>query len=85
MADASCMVPILIYYGINWEDLNAMPTLNTYLSAVYLGMLYFPFKVLVFGSYILVRGLEQYQTMMETFQKHMRKRTMRDLHVAHLH
>lgn len=62
-----------------------MPTLNTYLSAAYLGMLYFPFKVLVFGSYSLIRGLEQYRAMMEAFQKHMRKRTMRDIHVAHLH
>lgn len=85
LADASCLASILVYYGLNRNSIKEMPILNTYLSAVYLGMLYFPFKVLIFGSYSLIRGLEQYKTMMEAFQKHMRQRTMRDLHVAQFH
>jgi hypothetical protein len=48
-------------------------------------MLYFPFKIFIFGSYSIVRGFEQYYTMIDSFRSHLRERTMRDLHVTGLH
>ena len=62
-----------------------MTLLNTYLSAVYLGMLYFPFKIFIFGSYSMARGYEQYNAMVDSFKSHLRQRTMRDMHLVGTH
>jgi hypothetical protein len=63
VADASTVVPIIVYYGLNHIAIKDMTLQNTYLTAVYLGMLYFPFKIFVFGSYSIIRGFEQYASM----------------------
>jgi hypothetical protein len=75
----------MIYYGLNYVRTKDMNIMNTYLTAAYLGMLYFPFKIFVFGSYSIVRGFEQYSTMIDTFRAHLRQRNMRDLHVIGHH
>lgn len=55
-ADLTTIVPIIIYYGINHNAPKDLLITNVYLTAVYLGMLYYPFKIFVFGSYTIIRG-----------------------------
>ncbi len=59
LADAVCVVSIMVYYGI-WNQSHTKDLVfikETYLSAVYLGMLFAPFKVFVYGCFSIVRGM----------------------------
>ena len=55
---------------------------ETYLSAVYLGMLFAPFKVFVYGSFSLVRGMEQYFSMLDSFKTYFSNKKLKDIHIT---
>lgn len=56
--ESAIVVSIIAYYGINntlgnQGDLNNQ---NTYLTAVYLGMVYTPYKIFVYGLFVIVKA-----------------------------
>lgn len=85
LADAAVVVSFIVYYELNNEKIKDMNITNTYLTAAYLGMLYFPFKIYVYGSFTLVRGFEQYFSMSENFRLHFDDKKLKDTHLYATH
>jgi hypothetical protein len=56
LSDVVTVISFVVYYGLNHDKNKDMTLQNTYLTAVYLGMLYYPFKNFVYGSFTIVRG-----------------------------
>jgi hypothetical protein len=78
ITDTVTVVSILIYYGLNHNGIKDMTLQNTYLTAVYLGMLYFPSKIFVYGSYTIIKGFEQYFSMVNNFREHLNRNKIMD-------
>lgn len=85
LADTVVVVSFIVYYGLNHDKIKEMTLTNTYLTAAYLGMLYFPFKIYVYGSFTLVRGFEQYFSMVENFRLHFSDKKLKDIHLYTTH
>jgi len=41
---------------------------NTYLTAVYLSMMYYPLKIFIYGSFIIVKAVLNYYNMLDDFK-----------------
>ena len=81
LCDIVPVVSIIVYYGLNHNGTKAMTIKNTYFTAAYLGMLYYPFKIYVYGCFAIIRGFEQYYSMVDNFRSHFKMEWVSDAHL----
>ncbi len=56
LSDLVPVASIIVYYGLNHDGVKTMTIQNTFFTAGYLGMLYYPFKIYVYGCFAIIRG-----------------------------
>jgi hypothetical protein len=77
-ADAFILVPIIILYGIYHKTTDGQNLSDVYLAAIYLSIVYFPVKLMVYGSFYIVFAIVNYKSLINDTNVHNKKR-MKDL------
>ena len=75
LSDSSILVPIIIFYGIYHNTLDTQIIQNVYLSAIYLSIIYFPVKLIVYGSFYILYAVANYQGLLNDMNLYNKKRT----------
>jgi len=57
LGDSSVMLAIIVYYGLQYTNNIHLTQKDVYLTAVYLGLVYHPFKIFIYGTYMGIKAM----------------------------
>jgi hypothetical protein len=86
-ADSVAVVPIILFYGL-LDNGSTNSAQTVYLTAIYLGILYFPVKIFTYGCFYLLRAAANYHQIvgdMDLVNKKRVKDLNRNIHSHNRH